>query len=62
MSKVPQEALVVSAAGALLGGITGRIVGFAAVGTAIGAVSGAVAGARRMYDYEGRGKIGRAHV
>ena len=58
MSKVPQEALAASAAGALLGGITGRIVGFPALGTAIGAVSGAVSGARRMYDWKSPRGIG----
>ena len=58
MSKVPQEALAVSAAGAILGGITGRIVGFPVIGTVIGAVSGAVAGARRMYDWKSPRGIG----
>ena len=58
MSKVPQEALAASAAGALLGGITGRIVGLPALGTAIGAVSGAVSGARRMYDWKSPRGIG----
>ena len=58
MSKVPQEALAASAAGALLGGITGRIVGLPALGTAIGAVSGAVSGARRMYDWKSLRGIG----
>lgn len=58
MSEVSQEALAVSAAGALLGGITGRIVGLPVLGTVIGAVSGAVAGARRMYDWKSPRGIG----
>ena len=58
MSKVPQEALIASTAGAILGGITGRIVGFPVLGSAIGALSGAVSGARRMYNWKSTRGIG----
>jgi hypothetical protein len=58
VSKVPQEAITVGIAGALLGGITGRIVGFPVLGTAIGALSGAVSGARHMYDWKSTRGIG----
>lgn len=58
MSKVSQETFAMSAAGALLGGMTGRIVGFPILGTAIGALSGAISGARRMYDWKSPRGIG----
>ena len=58
MSKVPQEAIAVGVAGAILGGITWRIVGFPVLGTAIGAVSGAVSGARRIYDWNSTRGVG----